>query len=376
MGKYYKISNNRTCLDFKYEVGKTYTTSELEVCRYGLHYCDDADLLFGLYEYDKDKTVIFEVEPLGEVVQDENQGVFATDKLFIKRIVEPYEYNSLFKRHVFDGHYSLIQWTTSGGLMNTVDYEYDDNGNKTKTKFNTTGIINTWKYDKVGNIIENTWATDYRKVIETWQYDEYNNVIHAQYLDIDDPDENVEVYYKYDEHHNLISKHDEYTDETHAWYYEYDANNNVIKKTYKDENGDCIVTEFKYDDIHNMIEKTVLEEPSILKWKYAPNSHIMVEYENRAWSTDLNENRAITKMVEDKTYNLDMVEDLMKMETNQEEISGENFATYEAIRVSGLTNMFDIKQVISLSDGLLTEKTIKFIMKNYGELIKKYGKIG
>ena len=66
----------------------------------------------------------------------------------------------------------------------------------------------------------------------------------------------------------------------------------------------------------------------------------------------------------------------MKMETNQEEISGENFATYEAIRVSGLTNMFDIKQVISLSDGLLTEKTIKFIMKNYGELIKKYGRIG
>jgi hypothetical protein len=41
------------------------------------------------------------------------------------------------------------------------------------------------------------------------------------------------------------------------------------------------------------------------------------------------------------------------------------FKVYEAIRESGLTNMFDIKKVIFYSNGQLTKEDILDIMKNY-----------
>jgi len=47
------------------------------------------------------------------------------------------------------------------------------------------------------------------------------------------------------------------------------------------------------------------------------------------------------------------------------------FRLYEEIRKSGLTNMFNLKQVELLS-GLKREKIIE-IQKNYAELVKKYG---
>lgn len=53
------------------------------------------------------------------------------------------------------------------------------------------------------------------------------------------------------------------------------------------------------------------------------------------------------------------------------EISKEDFRDYQDIQYSGLTNMFDIKTVIKLSENLTKEKYMA-IIKNYGELTKKY----
>ena len=53
------------------------------------------------------------------------------------------------------------------------------------------------------------------------------------------------------------------------------------------------------------------------------------------------------------------------------EISQEQFADYENVRVSGLTNMFDTKKVEALSDNL-DRAAISYIMKNYRELTIKY----
>ena len=50
----------------------------------------------------------------------------------------------------------------------------------------------------------------------------------------------------------------------------------------------------------------------------------------------------------------------------------EDFKDYQRIRESGKTNMFDINIVIQLSNNLNKEKII-YIMKNYSELIFKYG---
>jgi len=48
------------------------------------------------------------------------------------------------------------------------------------------------------------------------------------------------------------------------------------------------------------------------------------------------------------------------------------FAAYEEIRESGMTNMFDIQVVKMLSGGVLNYQKIVVIMKNYSELCKFY----
>lgn len=52
------------------------------------------------------------------------------------------------------------------------------------------------------------------------------------------------------------------------------------------------------------------------------------------------------------------------------EISEKEFQAYEDVRTSGVTNMFAVNVVSDLS-GLNREKILA-IMKDYGELMKKY----
>lgn len=51
-------------------------------------------------------------------------------------------------------------------------------------------------------------------------------------------------------------------------------------------------------------------------------------------------------------------------------ITREKFNRYEAVRVSGITNMFDIKTVEALL-GLIKEEIIE-IMKNYSQLKESF----
>ena len=46
-------------------------------------------------------------------------------------------------------------------------------------------------------------------------------------------------------------------------------------------------------------------------------------------------------------------------------ITKEKMETYEQIRQSGLTNMFAVKQVVKLSDGILDQDDCIDIMKNF-----------
>ena len=52
------------------------------------------------------------------------------------------------------------------------------------------------------------------------------------------------------------------------------------------------------------------------------------------------------------------------------EITEEQFQAYEYVRESGVTNMFDVRNVMTLSG--LDRETIIAVMKQYGELMKKY----
>jgi len=54
----------------------------------------------------------------------------------------------------------------------------------------------------------------------------------------------------------------------------------------------------------------------------------------------------------------------------EDTITEREFELYEQVRASGVTNMFDVRYVISLS-GLSREK-IFVIMQNYNKLTEKY----
>ena len=53
-----------------------------------------------------------------------------------------------------------------------------------------------------------------------------------------------------------------------------------------------------------------------------------------------------------------------------EKITKENFEAYVDVQMSGITNMFDVKMVQSLSG--LEKEQILTIMQHYGELEEKY----
>lgn len=54
-------------------------------------------------------------------------------------------------------------------------------------------------------------------------------------------------------------------------------------------------------------------------------------------------------------------------------ITKKRFQTYLEIRDSGATNMFDVRKVVELSEGILTKENCIFIMKSFNELWDKYG---
>ena len=55
----------------------------------------------------------------------------------------------------------------------------------------------------------------------------------------------------------------------------------------------------------------------------------------------------------------------------EDKITKEQFLDYENVRKSGVTNMFNIKNVMFISD--LTREECVDIMKNYNTYKKKYG---
>jgi len=56
-------------------------------------------------------------------------------------------------------------------------------------------------------------------------------------------------------------------------------------------------------------------------------------------------------------------------------ITEDKFEQYQSVRNSGMTNMFDVKQVINLSDDLTREEVLN-IMSNYATYEKQYQKGG
>ena len=67
--------------------------------------------------------------------------------------------------------------------------------------------------------------------------------------------------------------------------------------------------------------------------------------------------------------NKELIENINKL-NKMTEITKEQFEAYVDVQMSGITNMFDVKMVQSLSG--LEKEQIMTIMQHYGELKDKY----
>ena len=84
--KGYKVfDRDWTCIDFKYEVGKTYEMEESpQCCDRGFHFCTNLADCFNYYSFNTDNKVA-EVEALGEIDKDDNDTKHCTNKIKIVR---------------------------------------------------------------------------------------------------------------------------------------------------------------------------------------------------------------------------------------------------------------------------------------------------
>jgi len=171
--KGYKISVNGYCSGFKYEIGKTYTLKKgkLELCNNGFHFCKNIDNVFKWYHYDKNNTIIFEVEALGKIIKDIDECV--TNKIKVLKIIPKEKYNKLFKRYKFDMNYNIIYEEDSDGCW--IKYNYNKNNNIIYEE-DSKGFWKKWEYDENNNLIFKKYSSGYW---EKWKYNN-NNLIYKE----------------------------------------------------------------------------------------------------------------------------------------------------------------------------------------------------
>ena len=83
--KGYKAFNaDWTCRGKQYKVGETFEEAgEPEVCKRGIHFCENISDVFGFYPFDEAKTKVAEVEAIGEIKKSAKKC--CTDKITIIR---------------------------------------------------------------------------------------------------------------------------------------------------------------------------------------------------------------------------------------------------------------------------------------------------
>jgi hypothetical protein len=180
----YKGTYNFTCLDHKFEIGKTYELSGTPIpCVYGFHYCVNPKDVLEYYSI-KHNFRLLEIEDLGESIIDYNKSV--TNKIRIVREVLKEEYYQLlgfvnneltitdkygyWKKHEFDERNNCIRYENSNGYWEKR--EYDERNNCICVY--SDGYWFKHEYDERNNCIY------YATLSEFWtkhEYDERNNEV-------------------------------------------------------------------------------------------------------------------------------------------------------------------------------------------------------
>ena len=137
MKGYKAFKSDWTCRGFQYEIGKTYELEdgqELQMCQCGFHFCKNPIDVFGYYPLD-DKTLIAEVEALGEIQQEGTK--YVTNKI---RIVKEFTRKQL-QALILDGKYNTGK--NNSGNCNSGDW---NSGNRNSGDYNS-GNKNSGDYN-------------------------------------------------------------------------------------------------------------------------------------------------------------------------------------------------------------------------------------
>ena len=159
----YKVFNpDWTCLDMKYEVGKTYSMNKAAiVCERGFHYCPRLINCFRYYDFDP-KNKVAEVEVLGDIAVSPDGDKECTNKIKIVRELTWHEVLDLINigedntgkgntGNCNAGNYNTGNYNTgyrNTGDCNTGDCNtgYYNTGNRNTGNYNT-GSYNTGNYN-------------------------------------------------------------------------------------------------------------------------------------------------------------------------------------------------------------------------------------
>ena len=181
--KGFKATKNMKCLTLTYEIGKTYSINNLEICYYGFHFCQKMEDVLNYYRYNDD-FVLLEVEALGKTITRDDKTV--TDCIKIIRVIPKEEYT-------FEIPIPIPKPKID---INIYEYEYDDRGNKISVTY-PMGSKYSYEYDDRNNKISMTAPSGYKI---SYEYDDRNNEISETY-----PSGN-KWSYEYDDRNNKISE--------------------------------------------------------------------------------------------------------------------------------------------------------------------------
>ena len=149
----YKGTTNGKCRSLIYEVGKTYTfNGQIQLCAHGFHFCKNFEDVHNYYAFNDIDTKIFEIEVLGDVLEDGNKSV--SNKIKILREIPKTEWSSLCKLIKYEEKDNIIK-LSNPTLPNDIwaAFEYDEKGNCIRFE-DSDGDLKKYEYDQEGNCIK------------------------------------------------------------------------------------------------------------------------------------------------------------------------------------------------------------------------------
>lgn len=299
----YKATINFKCNDLTYEVGKTYTISDMRMCKYGFHFCRKKEDVLKYYSPCLEFKLL-ELEILGDIIDDSDGTKSVTNKLKVIREI-PLEEHQLYtvnddntityseeycncqkpykltktindKNNVLIDVFeclndSYIEYSTQiekDNIKYDVRRTYENNKLTFEEVLRTEETINTengkivkikddykeiiMEYDLNNNLLKKTTNyltfNDRPSTYETFEYDANNNLIHSL-----NSMNNYEVWNTYDKHNNLI-----HCKNSNGYEYKqtFNKSNQLLK--YKDNKG--IKREYEYDDEGKCCYKKIIEK--------------------------------------------------------------------------------------------------------------------